>query len=72
MLLVVGSPGLPPEQKDGVRAKSPAPAPDEEVASHTTALRLMQEVKGEGGERMVYLLSDAWAYSGGVLVYRGL
>ena len=38
------------------QGQEPSPALDEEVASHTAVLQLAQEVKGEAGERMAYLL----------------
>lgn len=38
------------------QGQEPSPARHEEVALHTAALQLAQEVKGEAGERMAYLL----------------
>lgn len=66
-----GSPGAERWGR-GVRAKSPAPLWAEEVALRRAAAPLEQEVKGEDGLRVAYLLGGAWACSDGVLVCRAL
>lgn len=69
-----GPQGSPLSRKMGAwgQGEEPSPLWAEEVALRRAAAPLEQEVKGEDGVRVAYLLGGAWACSGGVLVCRAL